>query len=99
MTRMTHHITPRSHVQVSLPLALAFLCIIVSCTAESRPAEKSDESHAAVVFTDVTQAAGLGDFRHENGAAGRKYYPEMMGSGGGFIDYDGDGWLDILLLG
>ncbi len=27
------------------------------------------------------------------------YFPEQMGSGGGFIDYDGDGWLDILLVG
>ena len=27
------------------------------------------------------------------------YFPEQMGSGGGFIDYNGDGWLDILLVG
>ena len=36
-------------------------------------------------------------FVHETGAVGDKWYPEPMGSGGGFIDYDGDGWEDILL--
>jgi hypothetical protein len=51
----------------------------------------------AVTFTDVTQAAGL-RFRHTNGAFGKKYLPETMGSGGAFLDYDGDGWQDILLV-
>jgi len=50
-------------------------------------------------FTDVTAEAGLGDFRHDIGAYGEKLFPESMGSGGGFIDYDGDGWIDILLVG
>src|SRR5690606_4363677 len=50
-------------------------------------------------FVSVTESAGLGNFRHVNGATGNKWYPEQMGSGGGFIDYDGDGWPDILLLG
>ena len=51
-------------------------------------------------FTDVTQQAGLDGFRHVNGQeGGKKWYPEQMGSGGGFFDYDGDGWQDIILLG
>ncbi|MXX98234.1 MAG: CRTAC1 family protein [Rhodothermaceae bacterium] len=52
-----------------------------------------------IQFTDVTDEAGLGMFRHDNGEDGKKYYAEQMGSGAGFIDYDGDGWLDILLAG
>src|SRR5262249_38576347 len=48
-------------------------------------------------FTDVTAAAGVA-FRHEAGATGKKWYPETIGAGGGFFDYDGDGWLDILLV-
>lgn len=47
-------------------------------------------------MTDVTRSAGI-DFRHNNGAFGAKYLPETMGPGCAFIDYDGDGWLDILL--
>jgi len=48
-------------------------------------------------FTDVTGGAGIG-FHHNNGAYGGKLLPETMGSGCGFIDYDGDGWPDILLI-
>jgi enediyne biosynthesis protein E4 len=47
-------------------------------------------------LTDVTRSAGI-DFRHNSGAFGAKYLPETMGSGCAFLDYDGDGWLDILL--
>ncbi len=48
-------------------------------------------------LTDVTQSAGI-DFHHNNGAYGAKYLPETMGPGCAFFDYDGDGWLDILLV-
>jgi hypothetical protein len=48
-------------------------------------------------FTDVSAAAGLA-FRHNNGAFGAKYLPETLGAGCAFLDYDGDGWLDILLV-
>ena len=54
---------------------------------------------SAVAFTDVTAEAGLGSFRHETGAFGEKWFPETFGAGGGFLDYDSDGWLDILLVG
>ncbi len=50
-------------------------------------------------FTDMTASAGLGEFRHVSGANGDKWFPESMGSGGGFIDYNGDGWMDIILAG
>lgn len=48
-------------------------------------------------FTDVTSHAGLA-FQHNNGAFGGKYLPETMGSGCAFLDYDNDGWQDILLV-
>jgi hypothetical protein len=48
-------------------------------------------------LTDVTAAAGI-DFHHNSGAFGAKYLPETMGPGCAFLDYDGDGWLDILLV-
>jgi hypothetical protein len=54
-------------------------------------------SSAARQFTDITQSAGI-RFRHNNGAFGRKYLPETMGSGAAFLDADGDGWQDILLI-
>jgi hypothetical protein len=48
-------------------------------------------------LTDVTQHAGL-HFHHNSGAYGGKLLPETMGSGCAFLDYDGDGWQDILLI-
>jgi enediyne biosynthesis protein E4 len=48
-------------------------------------------------LADVTAAAGL-QFRHNSGAFGGKFLPETLGSGCAFLDYDGDGWLDILLI-
>ena len=51
----------------------------------------------AVTFTDITKASGI-KFVHNSGKSGKKYLPETLGSGGAFIDADGDGWLDILLI-
>ena len=48
-------------------------------------------------FTDVTAAAGI-QFHHNNGAYGGKLLPETLGSGCAFLDYDADGWQDILLV-
>ncbi len=48
-------------------------------------------------FTDVTRAAGIG-FQHHSGAFGKKYLPETLGPGCAFLDYDGDGWQDILFV-
>jgi enediyne biosynthesis protein E4 len=48
-------------------------------------------------LVDVTAQAGI-PFRHNTGAFGAKYLPETLGSGCAFFDFDGDGWLDILLV-
>jgi hypothetical protein len=48
-------------------------------------------------LADVTAQAGI-SFHHDNGAFGAKYLPETLGPGCAFLDYDADGWLDILLV-
>jgi hypothetical protein len=50
-----------------------------------------------VHFRDITTQAGI-HFTHNNGAFGKKWLPETMGPGGAFIDYDNDGYPDILLV-
>jgi hypothetical protein len=48
-------------------------------------------------LVDVTKSAGI-HFRHNSGAYGGKLLPETLGSGCAFLDYDADGWQDILLV-
>jgi enediyne biosynthesis protein E4 len=48
-------------------------------------------------FVDVTARGGI-TFHHNSGAYGGKLLPETLGSGCAFLDYDGDGWQDILLV-
>ena len=50
-----------------------------------------------IQFRDITAEAGI-HFVHNNGAFGKKYLPETMGPGCAFIDYDNDGWPDIVLV-
>ena len=54
---------------------------------------------SGIAFTDVSAEAGLASFRHVNGSEGTFWFPEQMGAGGGFVDLDGDGWEDIVLVG
>ena len=51
----------------------------------------------SVHFSNVTAAAGI-HFQHHNGQFGKKYLPETMGAGCAFMDLDGDGYPDIVLL-
>jgi hypothetical protein len=48
-------------------------------------------------FRDITAQSGI-HFAHNNGAFGKKWLPETMGPGCAFIDYDNDGYPDILLV-
>src|SRR6202142_1712550 len=54
-------------------------------------------SGAPFRLTDVTAAAGI-QFQHNSGAFGGKLLPETLGAGCAFLDYDRDGWQDILLI-
>jgi enediyne biosynthesis protein E4 len=50
-----------------------------------------------IPFKDITTQAGI-HFKHECGAYGDKLLPETMGGGCAFLDYDGDGDQDVLLV-
>ena len=83
-------------------LAVVLLAGIVSaCGGSPAETEEAPESSFAdrLSFENVTEAAGLSAFRHETGAFGLIWFPESMGSGAAFFDYDGDGWQDIALAG
>lgn len=88
---------------VHAPLCALLLVALLSlgCDRSEKVAQQKPQSANGIAFsfTDVTATAGLNEFRHVTGAIGDKWFPESMGSGGGFIDYDGDGWQDLLLVG
>ena len=89
-------------------LAFASLAALASCTRTpdapvsptaggSDPPARPPEKPLAVRYTDTTASSGL-RFQHVTGAYGAKLLPETMGSGGSFLDYDGDGHLDVFLV-
>lgn len=59
--------------------------------------QKDSDSGLTFQFSDVSAAAGI-QFKHNSGAYGGKLLPETLGSGCAFLDYDRDGWQDILLV-
>ncbi|HJR61594.1 MAG TPA: CRTAC1 family protein [Vicinamibacterales bacterium] len=77
-------------------MALVISTIVAaSIVRGSQPAPQ--DAAALPTFTDISTAAGV-RFRHTSGAFGRKYLPETMGSGAAFVDADGDGHQDLLLV-
>jgi hypothetical protein len=62
-----------------------------------RNAFAASEGALGFRLTDVTSQAGI-QFQHNSGAYGGKLLPETLGSGCAFLDYDADGWQDILLV-
>ena len=82
----------------------AFLGTLTRCGAlslagwPSHTQPTASSSALGLRLTDVTASAGIA-FRHRNGSYGGKLLPETLGSGCAFLDYDADGWQDILLIG
>jgi enediyne biosynthesis protein E4 len=70
---------------------IKFATILLTCFAATCANAQN------ITFRDITAQAGI-RFVHNNAAFGKKYLPETMGPGCAFIDYDGDGYPDILLV-
>jgi len=101
------------YLQYCLPIFFCFLVASCKQPAQVAPATSQPGEQVAVAspspsptpprpsgpieFTDVTNEAGI-RFKHNSGAFGKKYLPETIGAGGAFLDYDNDGWQDILLI-
>jgi hypothetical protein len=82
----------------SFLLALAGLASVSrwpDASAWSEPATAAP--YPGFQLVDVTSRAGI-QFQHYTGAYGGKLLPETLGSGCAFLDYDADGWQDILLI-
>ena len=60
-------------------------------------AAQPDAARGEEAFVDVSKTTGL-NVRHVNGARGAKLLPETINGGAGWLDYDGDGHLDLYLV-
>ncbi|MCW3055344.1 MAG: ASPIC/UnbV domain protein, partial [Chthonomonadales bacterium] len=68
-----------------------------STSGEHRPQRQATAAAPDIRFVDISKSAGI-HFVHQSAKTKRKYMIETMGSGCAFLDYDGDGSQDILLL-
>ena len=85
----------RARASAAACLAVAFVaCSKPENGAPGKAPAKPPPAAGAPWFEDVTAASGI-DFRHVRGFEQRFWFPEIAGSGLGWIDYDGDGKLDL----
>jgi len=92
--------TTRVDFVLALPAAWV-AALAIACSQERSPAPAAPSSAAAPAvsagtpwFEDVAAASGL-DFRHVRALEQRFLFPEIMGAGLAWLDYDGDGWMDL----
>jgi hypothetical protein len=75
-------------------LPLSLLAVLF---APMKSAADIPQAAVAIQFVDITTSARI-EWNLKALASGPRYVIETMGGGGGFIDYDGDGLLDIYLV-
>ena len=83
--------------RLGLALCLACAAAAAACRASSVAAPGRPPRGRQPSSRTSLQQARL-DFLHTNGASPDKHIVETMGSGGLFLDYDNDGWLDVFLV-
>lgn len=92
---------PCQRVRIGRVPAITLL-LICGCHSASTPTPPPAVPAARIDserpwFVDVTDQVGL-NFRHDSGATGELYLPEIMGSGAALVDIDRDGDLDLFLV-
>jgi len=81
-------------------ILIASLIVMIGLTSASANEplpSNSQQLSKPIEFVDITKAAGI-KWGFITLASGTRYLIETMGGGGGFIDYNGDGLLDIYLV-
>ena len=103
--RHPRQLTRRSLLGLALPAAYLYaqdktaaLKGMASRGVKAAPRGKLSGLPFHARFTDVAQRAGLHEIEVCGHADHADYVIEAMGCGVAFLDYDNDGWLDILVL-
>ncbi len=98
-THFESPVTTRRYIAVAIVAALAgAVAFTIWRPSQEHEREPSEGPPSGPVwFEDVTDAVGL-NFVHDAGPTGSYFLPQIQGSGGAFLDFDGDGRLDIFLI-
>ena len=80
-------------------VALLATCSLIACSSERQntPSGQSIPGVSSPLFVNVTERAGL-HWQHLSGGPEKWHILEAKGGGAAFLDYDGDGYLDIYLV-
>ncbi len=97
MLGIRDRVTAETHRQGEIRLAFFSRFLRISVVPWLIAISLAVTTQAQIHFRDVTAQAGI-HFTRNNGAFGKKWLPETMGPGCAFIDYDNDGYPDILLI-
>ncbi len=89
--------TPSKPQAKPLVLFAVVIALSIATIGAAHSQKPSQPPPSAIHFEDVTASTKI-HFTHNNAAFGKKWLPETMGSGVAFLDYDNDGWQDILLV-
>jgi len=76
-------------------LILALLAFNLRALPQVR--NKPSTPSPAITFEDITQKSGIA-WVHNNAQSDARHLPETVGAGCAFIDYDNDGWMDIMFI-
>ncbi len=69
-----------------------------SAAAALGSAVAATEPDAVPFFEEIPPSASGIQWTHVAGLSSNMYVPETIGPGGAFLDYDGDGWMDIYVV-
>jgi hypothetical protein len=70
---------------------------VASSERNSSPRTNADDGRVRIQFRDLAKSAGV-TFKHQHSRTDMHYVPEIMGGGVAWIDYDQDGYVDVLFI-
>lgn len=77
---------------------LTLFCLVLTAESRISLAQQSPPVTGAIRFKEIADSAGL-HYITANGNTENKNQPQTMVSGVALLDYDGDGYLDVYLVG